>query len=417
MGAAVALAQRDGDLGHRGLAEGEEHLGTMVDDAVVLLAGAGQEAGHVDEGHQRDVEGVAEAHEAGALARSVAVEHAGHGLGLVGDDTHAGAAHVGEADHEVLGKVFMHFEELAVVDDGVDDIFHIVSLVGILGNDAVQAILQTVDGVAGRYEGGLLEVVAGDISNQLSDELQGALLGLTHEVGHAALGGMHHGAAELVDGDILARDGLDHLRAGEEHIAVLLRHQDKVGQGRAVDRAAGAGAEDGANLGHHTAGQDVALENLGVAGQGVDTLLDTGSARVVETDDGGADLHGLVHHLADFQCHRLAQRAAEDGEVLGEHIDHAAVDGAVARHHAVAQERLLLHVEVLATVCDKHVEFFKRALVEQQGDTLAGRQFALVVLLVDTFLAATHTGFATFVEQLFYLLFKSHFVDFLGSER
>ena len=57
---------------------------------------------------------------------------------------------------------------------------------------------------------------------------------------------------------------------------------------------------------------------------------------------------------------------------------------------------------------DKHVEFLKRTLVEQQGDTLTGGELALLVLFVDTFLATTQAGLATLVQQLFYLLFKSH---------
>jgi hypothetical protein len=39
----------------------------VADDAAVLLVDAGQEAGHVDEGDERDVERVAGAHEAGRL--------------------------------------------------------------------------------------------------------------------------------------------------------------------------------------------------------------------------------------------------------------------------------------------------------------------------------------------------------------
>ncbi len=46
----------------------------MPNDAAVLLVHAGQEARNVDERHQGDVEGVAEAHEAGALDRGVDVQ-------------------------------------------------------------------------------------------------------------------------------------------------------------------------------------------------------------------------------------------------------------------------------------------------------------------------------------------------------
>ena len=49
----------------------------MLDQPAIFLVGARQEARHVDEGDQRDVERIAKAHEAGGFARGVAVEHAG----------------------------------------------------------------------------------------------------------------------------------------------------------------------------------------------------------------------------------------------------------------------------------------------------------------------------------------------------
>ena len=49
-----------------------------------------------------------------------------------------------------------------------------------------------------------------------------------------------------------------------------------------------------------------------------DALLDARAARVVEADDRRAVLHREVHDRADLLRVRLAHRAAEDGEVLGE---------------------------------------------------------------------------------------------------
>ena len=53
----------------------------MADDAALLLRRAGQEARHVDERDERDVERVADAHEARRLHRSVDVEHARQRVG------------------------------------------------------------------------------------------------------------------------------------------------------------------------------------------------------------------------------------------------------------------------------------------------------------------------------------------------
>ena len=90
----------------------------MLDDAAVLLGGAGQEARDVLEGHERDVEAVAEAHEARGLHRGVDVEAAGQVGGLVGDDADRAAAEPAEADDDVRREVGVDLEEVAVVEDG-----------------------------------------------------------------------------------------------------------------------------------------------------------------------------------------------------------------------------------------------------------------------------------------------------------
>ncbi len=98
----------------------------MEDYAVVLLSCAGKEARNINKRHQGNVEGVAEANEAGTLARCVAVEHACEVLGLVCHDAYCLSVEAGEAHDEVLGVVALYFEELAVVDNGTDYLVHVV---------------------------------------------------------------------------------------------------------------------------------------------------------------------------------------------------------------------------------------------------------------------------------------------------
>ena len=86
------------------------------------------------------------------------------------------------------------------------------------------------------------------------------------------------------------------------------------------------------------------------------------------------------------------ERAAEHGEVLGEHEHGAAVDRAPAGDHAVAGDLGLLHAEVDGAVLDEHVELLERALVEQQLDALARGELAALVLRLDARLAAAQRG-------------------------
>ena len=89
-----------------------------------------------------------------------------------------------------------------------------------------------------------------------------------------------------------------------------------------------------------------------------------------------------IHDLADLRGVGFRERAAEDREVLGEEIDQAAVDRAVAAHHAVAGDLLVLHAEIAAAVGDQCVDFDERPGVEEQVDPFAGGELAVLVLAV-----------------------------------
>ena len=137
------------------------------------------------------------------------------------------------------------------------------------------------------------------------------------------------------------------------------------------------------DLRDHAGRVHVAAEDLAVEAERDHALLDPGAGALVDADDRAAGLDGEVHHLGDLLAVDLAQRAAEDREVLGEHAHLAAVDGAVAGHHAVAVRALLLQAERRRPVPGQLVELDERALVEEQLDPLAGGLAALGVLLLD----------------------------------
>src|SRR5271154_5862537 len=89
---------------------------------------------------------------------------------------------------------------------------------------------------------------------------------------------------------------------------------------------------------------------------------------------------------------RLGERAAEDGEVLAEDEDEPAAHRTPAGHHPVARNLLRLHAEVAAAVLDEHIPLLEGAGIEQHLDTLARAELALVVLGLDTALAAAGPG-------------------------
>ena len=275
MATTVALAQGNGNLGYGCLTVSIEQLGTMQDNGIVLLGGTGQEAGNVNEGNDGDIECVAETNEACTLTAAVAVQYTCHLLGLVGNDTYTLTVEACETDDEVLGIAGLYLEELAIVHDTGNNLVHVVGHVGIVGDNVVQIILHTVDGVGACHTGSLLQIVLWNVAHQLLDHGDSLLLGACGEVCHAALGGMNAGTTQLLLGNNLAQNSLNGTRTCEEHVRGVLYHQGEVGQCGAIYCTTCAGAHNGTDLWNNARCHDIALENLGIASQRVDTLLQT----------------------------------------------------------------------------------------------------------------------------------------------
>jgi hypothetical protein len=145
---------------------------------------------------------------------------------------------------------------------------------------------------------------------------------------------------------------------------------------------------------------DVALEDLPVTAKCRDAFLNAGAAGVEQADDRRARLHGEILNLHDLLRMRLAERAAEHREVLGEGEDGAAVDGAPAGDDAVPRNLGLLHAELGRAVLDEHVELLERALVHQELHALAGGELAALVLRFDAGRAAAGTGAGATTREL-----------------
>ena len=313
------------------------------------------------------------------------------------------AVHAREADDDVAGPVLVDFEEIAVVDDAVDDVFDVVGLVGFGGDDGIERrVLRDRSGsFAGRARR-VVAIVLRQVAQQLADHLQA--FGVVVRRGS--------GATPLVElcvvappsvflGDVFVGDGFDDVGSGDEHVAGLVDHEDEVGEGGGVDGSAGAGAHDGGDLRDDAAGERVAQEDIGVAAEREDAFLNARAAGIVEADDGGAGFEREVHDLDDLLGVGFRERAAEDGEVLREDVGRAAVDEAVAGDEAVAVDDLLVHAEIAAAVADEFVDFFEGAFVEQEVDAFAGGELAFFVLALAAFCAASCFGGGVAAAEFF----------------
>ena len=297
-----------------------------------------------------------------------------------------------EADQDVGRVVLVHLEEVAVVGHALHQRVHVVGLVGRFRDQRVERVVLAIDGIAGVEARRRIEVVRRQERQQLAHQRDRLAIAGHGEVRDAALHAVRVRAAELLLGDVLVGDGADDVRPGHEHVARALDHHGEVGDGRRVDRAAGARPHHRGDLRHDARRQRVAEEDVGVAGERDHAFLDARAAGVVEPDDRRPELHRQIHDLADLGGVGLRQRSAEDGEVLGEGVDDAAVDAAGAGDDAVARHDLVGHAEVEAAMRDELVDLLEGAGVEELGDALAGGELAGGVLPLDAGRAAAGFG-------------------------
>jgi len=90
----------------------------MPNDAVVFLGRPGKEAGHVDEGAERDIEGVAEANEAGALTEALISRAPARMRGWL-PTIPTTRRRAGQTRSRVLRKVLLDLHEAALVHHAV----------------------------------------------------------------------------------------------------------------------------------------------------------------------------------------------------------------------------------------------------------------------------------------------------------
>jgi len=321
----------------------------------MLLRRAGEETRHIDESDDRDIEGVTEAHETRRLDAGVDVQRAGLHRRLIRHDAHAATVQPREADQDVAGPVRHNLKEIAVVHHMRDHFVRIVGLVGFIGDQRVQSRVAAQWVIARRGGRRVFGVVSRQIAEQFLRQVDSVLLAIADQMRHAARRGMHQRPAQVVERDFFARDGFDHLRAGDEHIAALLDHDDEIGDSRRIDRAAGAWPHDQADLRHDARRQGVAQEDIGVAIQAGDALLDTRPARIGQAHDRRAILQCQIHHLADLGGVGFRERPAGDGEILRPDIDQPAIDRAIAADHAIAQKALAVHAEIAEAMHDETI--------------------------------------------------------------
>ena len=121
---------------------------------------------------------------------------------------------------------------------------------------------------------------------------------------HTTLGGMHFRTSQFFYCTFFIYNSLYYLRSGNKHFTDIIYHENVIADCRRIACSAGTRSYDHCDLRDHAGCFCISQENICITAQRVDTLLDTGSATVIDHDDrclhiishilDSGDLHGMI---------------------------------------------------------------------------------------------------------------------------
>ena len=109
-----------------------------------------------------------------------------------------------------------------------------------------------------------------------------------------------------------------------KHLGDITNHKNIIADRGRIAGSAGARSQDYCNLRDHARCLGMAQEHSAVPAQRGDSLLNPGSAAVIDADQRRFHLHRHVHDPTDLEGMVLTQRTADHGKILtrNEHRPH-----------------------------------------------------------------------------------------------
>ena len=131
----------------------------MTDDTIVFLCISRKESRNIFKGNQWDIETIAETDKTACFVTGINIENTGKISRLVRYDTYRTTCHTGKADNDILCKVRHHFEEITIVYNAFDNVFHVIRYVRIYRNDRIQRSIFAVCFVGARLFLGFIHII------------------------------------------------------------------------------------------------------------------------------------------------------------------------------------------------------------------------------------------------------------------
>ena len=190
--------------------------------------------------------------------------------------------------------------DLVQLRDFYDQLFHVVRLVRILGDQRVEALFNPARLVKERANRRLVAVVKRQEVHETANLGQGFDVIFKRAIGNRRLLGVCGCATQFFGGHNLVGDGFHNVGTSDEHVRAVFDHEDKVGHRWRVHRAARTWAHDDGNLRHNARRHNIALEHFSVASKRGNAFLNTRTSGIVYANHRRAVLHRHIHDFANW---------------------------------------------------------------------------------------------------------------------
>src|SRR6266851_7757008 len=114
--------------------------------------------------------------------------------------------------------MFVDFQEVGIVDDGMNGVLDVVGLLRIVWDERVEGFVAAIGRVGGGAARRVFDVIRGKKAEQLANHGEAVGVIGRDEVRDATGGIVSHGAAEFLLGDFFVGNGFDDVGTGDEHV-------------------------------------------------------------------------------------------------------------------------------------------------------------------------------------------------------
>ncbi len=210
---------------------------------------------------------------------------------------------------------------------------------------------------------------------------------------HATFRSVCNCSTQIFFGHILVGYSSDDIGTGNKHVTGFVDHENKIGQGRRIDRPSGAWSQNCTDLRNYPWRKNVIVENVGITGQALHALLNSGATRVIKANKRSSVFNGHFLDLNNFISIRPAHRSSKNGEVLGKNIHQAIVNFSIASNDPITSKFLFVNAEIGCPMQHKLIDLVKCSRIKQVFNAFTGGFFSGSMLFFNSLLAPANFSF------------------------